>query len=145
MSELTIRDAKSIPDFLARCKEFNLEPVEVASEDVTQTISINYNVITGEMTWNVKKADGVQAISLMLEALWSMFEYFFKNTPRPTLTSGIAQIAANLDGDRLTVGINPTQDPTIVRGLAGVIVCELIHRAQVGIKQGWQEIFEVEL
>lgn len=144
-TRLIVRDKATAE--LADWQAMGLEPVEIATDDLEQRISISHNALTGQITWKTEKMDGVQALGILASAAASMFGYFFKAQPRPKLTSGQAQVAVALEGDRLTVGLQPLHDPMVVKGALLAALLEVMERSTAGgdPAKDWAELFEVEL
>jgi hypothetical protein len=122
-----------------------LEPIEIASEDAEQTISIKYNVVTGELAWTTRKMDGVQALGVMANAMHDMFKTFIKDLARPAFSSGKAGVAIKLERDKLTVGLNPLSDPTVLKGVIAAALWEVIERSTHNDQdRAWIDLFVVE-
>ncbi len=136
--------AQTLPEVFEQWQEWGLEPVEVSQEQLRQLITIEHNALTQELTWRVERADGAQALGILATAMWSMFQQFFKEKSRPRLTSGAARIAIQLDGDRLTVGLDRLDDPVVVKGAVAAALWELIDRSMAGDQAvgEWRRLFE---
>jgi hypothetical protein len=137
--------ATSIEEVFEAWESAGLQPVEVASEDLEQRISIKHNALTGQVEWRTEKMDGVQALGIMATTMLSLFEVFFKAQARPKFSSGEARVAVYLDGERLTVGISPLHDPTVVKGALAAALWEIVTRAGgTDPAREWLDLFVVE-
>lgn len=138
---------------LRQWEAWGLQPTEVAAEDLEQRITIKHNALTQQVEWRTEKLDGVQALGLLAQTMHSMFQYFVKDQARPRFTSGQAKVAVFLDGNRLTVGIDPLHDPLVVKGALLAALWEVMERstqAQDGAEGGdplkaWESLFETTL
>ena len=128
---------------LARWQEMGLEPVEVASEDAEQRITVTHNAVTGQVEWRTEKLDGVQALGLLAQTMWSMFPVLVKEPGRPKFSSGQARIGVFLDADKLTVGLDPLHDPTVVKGALAAALWDVIARSSDDAAGEWSRLFEV--
>lgn len=138
--------ALTLGDVFARWRDMGLEPVEVSSDDLRQTITIEHDALTRQLKWTAKKMDGMQALGIMAQANYDMFRYFCKAQPRPAFTSGQAQIAVSLSENSLTVGLNPLHDPTVIIGALAAALFEVIERSRPDDPaRAWQEVFAVEV
>lgn len=136
--------AQSLPEVFEAWTEWGLEPVEVSEEQLRQTITIEHNAATRELTWRVERADGVQALGILVTAMWSMFQQFFKDKKRPRFRSGAARVAIQLDGDRLIVGLDRGDDPTVIKGIVAAALWDIIERTtEGGAVDEWCQLFEV--
>ncbi|MCK6629335.1 MAG: hypothetical protein L6R45_29680 [Anaerolineae bacterium] len=144
------------PDSQALFKQWEawgLQPMEVAAEELEQRITIKHNALTQQVEWKTEKLDGIQALGLLAQTIYSMFGYFVKGQARPRFTSGQAKVAVCLDGNRLTVGIDPLHDPLVVKGALLAALWEVMERstqAQDGAEGGdplkaWESLFETTL
>lgn len=88
--------------FTQLCQERNLVPLEITDHDVIQSITIRHNVMSGTFDWRVDKI-GEQAIGLLVDVMADMWQYFFKQSLRPKLTSGHARVVIDQDGDSLKI------------------------------------------
>lgn len=142
----TLAKASPVQSALTEWKAAGLEAVEVSSEDLTQRITIKHNALTTEVTWRTEKMDGVQALGIMADVFFSMFQEFVKARPRPKFTSGQARVMVNLEGNQLAVALDPLHDPTVVKGALAAALAEVIARSHSD-EQGreWLEVFGVEV
>lgn len=127
--------ASSLAEVMEAWRVKGLTPVQVTDGDVTQTITIKHNAITGKIEWSASRIDGVQAVAVMFSALVDMGEVFFTAKARPPLTSGTARIALLLDGDNVQMMADPVNDPTVIRGLLSAALLSLIERGKDGAEQ----------
>lgn len=123
-----------------------LEPIEIASEDAEQIISIKHNAVTGQLEWTTRKMDGIQALGVMVSALHDMFRQFIKNVGRPGFSSGRASVAIKLDDQTLTVGLDRLDDPTVLKGMVAAALWEIIERAEHNdASREWLNIFTTKI
>lgn len=123
-----VNDARNQADVLAAWQAQGMTPTQVTSEDVTQTITISHDALTGVITWEARKLDGVQACGVLFAALCDMGEYYFKSKPRPVLSSGKARVFVQLDGNEIQMAAEPANDQPVVRGILVAALLNLLER-----------------
>ena len=120
--------AQTDREVFAAWEKLGLKPIEVTTPEVTQTISISHNAVTGEITWTAHKLDGVQACGILFAALCDIGEYYFKSKPRPVLSSGKARAFVQLDGNDIQMAAEPANDQPVVRGILVAALLNLLER-----------------
>ena len=121
-------DAQTSLDVFAEWRARGMTPTQVTTEDVTQTITISHNALTGALTWATHKLDGVQACGILFAALCDIGEYYFKSKPRPVLSSGKARAFVQLDGNDIQMAAEPANDQPVVRGILVAALLNLLER-----------------
>ena len=131
-STALVPDANSVQEVFDAWKEAGLEPVEVSEEDLISEIKITAAKHTGEMKWDVKKADGIRAMSLMALTMKDMFEEYLKNSGRPKLASNSpdTKIAIQLENGEVKMAYNQSQDPMVLKGLLLACLWKLIDQCK---------------
>jgi hypothetical protein len=138
--------ALTLADVFAGWEAAGLTPVEVSTEDLAQRINIEYNALTTQLKWTTDNMDGVQALGIMADAFLSMFSEFFKAKPRPKFSSGQARVMVNLDGNQLAVALDPLHDPTVVKGVLGAALAEVITRSRSDDPvRDWLKMWSVDI
>ncbi len=138
--------AQTLAEVFAAWDAAGLTPVEVSTEDLQQRIKISHDALTHQVSWTTEKMDGVQAIAIMADALFSMFSEFFKAQPRPAFSSGKARILINLDGNDLSVAMEPMNDPTVLTGVAAATLAEIIYRSRSDDPaRAWLDAFGIKI
>ena len=122
--------ATKLAQVLEAWKARGLTPVQVTEDEVWQTITVRHNALTGELKWDVDKADGVQAVSLLFSALVDMGEYFFTAKARPRIVSKDTRVALMLEAGQIQMIADPPDDPVITRGLLVAALLRLIERTE---------------
>ena len=108
--------AKTLADVFKHWEEADLKPVEVSERDFQQTINIVHNALTGELNWNARSMDGIQALGLMADAIASMWEHFFGSKGRPQVNSGEVKIIINVDQSGVLAAFEKSNDPVVLKG-----------------------------
>lgn len=136
--------AQTLQQVFEQWQAHGLTPVECTTEELRQTITIEHDALKRDLKWSTRKMDGVQALGIMATAMVDMWRYFIKAEGRPELSSGLASVAVRLEGNRLTVGLNPVDDPTVVKGALIAALFEVIDRDRGDIEEGLLEFFTIE-
>lgn len=123
-----VPQAQSAQEVFEAWQARGMAPTQVTTEDVTQTITISHNALTGELAWKTYKMDGVQACGIMWAALVDMGTEFFKATPRPVLSSGKARAFVQLEGNEIQMAAEPANDQPVVRGILVAALLNLLER-----------------
>jgi len=124
--------AQRVDDVLDTWKELGLEPLEVAEEDITTHISITSEPHTGKLEWEVKKADGLHALSIMATVMKDMFNEYTKGGARVKLNknSPDTKAAIMLKDGQIHMAYDQKVDPMVTKGLIVACLWKLIENSR---------------
>ena len=124
--------AQRVDDVLDTWKEMGLEAIEVAEEDITTKITITSQSHTGKLEWNVQKADGLHALSIMATAMKDMFNQYTKAGARSKLdqNSPETKVAIMLKDGQIHMAYDQKVDPMVTKGLIVACLWKLIENSK---------------
>ena len=124
--------AERVEDVFDTWKELGLEPIEVSEEDITTQISITSEPHTGRIEWDVKKADGLHALSIMATVMKDMFEQYTKGSAKVKLdkNSPDTKAAIMLKDGQIHMAYDQKADPMVTKGLIVACLWKLIENSR---------------
>lgn len=107
----------TLTETLSKWKAEGRLPIEITESDAVQRVTIEYNYLTGNLTWKAERTEGIGSVAMVFHALVDMGRFFFQAPARPKLNSGAARILISFDGERIQMICDNFEDKILIRGV----------------------------